>query len=309
MDDDIKGKDLIKRYSDKNENENEFKDLDLLMSDIDKEFKLVNELSNKYKVKETNFNNQNNKDNFQTPVLFSNSFIKNQLDKANALKNMLKLIDRKVAVKYIFKWRNNIIYNNNNKYLLRNKNVIETFFNNNTEHENLNESLSDEDDNYYFNNYVKKEEKQANINARLISFSVLLFGKLKSLVKFDKFVTFSKLRAFSFNKKHIESNLTMIYLFTELTISKQKLKKKILNESNSNNSNYYNVNDRKIVDFEAKITKLENNLTEKVGIILKKNDMIENLSDQIEILTKKISKLEQQNLNIVQGNFYCFLIF
>jgi hypothetical protein len=222
----------------------------------------------------------------ENSMLFTNSYIQNSIIRMNIIK---KYLGRKAGTSlklYFDVWRKNIFSFKRGgatarDYLGMNRKVIEDFCNK-EEHSYTKSTLSYRD------------------GGQIGNFATVLRNKLRTSIKglFDDFV--NKLKDFNNSKKTLNHYLTLLYLFTQLTIAK--------NKKGSGGSDDSELR-QKLHDNEKKILKLEKNLNEKAEIISRKNDTIEIMTGQIESLDKKITKLEDKlskqhdNLNIITESF------
>lgn len=163
-----------------------------------------------------------------------------------------------------------------------------------------------------------KETKNINGNKRSLCLTLknIILNKLKNEISFF----YGKLQLYINSKKLANSSLSLLYIFTELAISKNKLKsskKHLINVdqensfSNNSQSKHSEISQlkQKLEEYEKKITKYETNLNEKAMIIESRNDRIEGLletnealQEEIKKLSNKVDRLERKtkNLNIVE---------
>jgi hypothetical protein len=173
-------------------------------------------------------------------------------------------------------------------YLINNRKVIESCINsdyltiNRPSEYNLPKSVSV--------NYKYKTDK---IDKLIIILKDVLRNRTKEYFSYFIYYTRDHIN----RRKAANSNLTLLYLFTQITITKHQLEK----QWNKKDDNRFE--EAKILELEKKIKKLEACLTEKAEIIAGKNDKIDFLFEQNELSADKITKLENKlnSLNSIQG--------
>jgi hypothetical protein len=218
-------------------------------------------------------------ENENSSILFTNSVIQNSIIRMNIVKKFMHRKGFLIIQAYFKTWKerskrqrvasNNTECDNARDYLNMNRKVIEDFC-------NKDESLS----------YIKSEASvrgSTQIYSGLGQLAIFLKGKLKFCLKsvFCEFLF--KLKEYSNSKKVVQHNLTLLYLFTQLTIAK--------NKKPGSNDDEAKI---KLNDYERKISKLEIMLNEKANIISRKNDVIEHLTTENDSLRKK-----NNGLNII----------
>jgi hypothetical protein len=212
--------------------------------------------------------------------------------------------------------------NRENEHLLKNRKIIEDFCNSNSSY--VNDYLSSPSMNLKYNyelplktnktsNYIDSEKlsnektitteltKKFNFNN---SARVLYMNSIFQQIMKNTFHNFILNCVYYINsKKSANSSLSLLYIFTQLALTKNKLHK---------GQNSFQMEEFKIIlnESEKKITKYEACLNEKAQIIESRNDRIEQQIETIELLTEEINRLNEKidklekkgkNLNVIHG--------
>jgi len=211
-----------------------------------------------------------------------------------------------------------------NDYLLKNRKIIEDFCN--SEISDVDDHLKAANVNLIYNYELPLKNTKANNYDDSVKFKIEDKSKLASEFPYNyendysgKIISFSfalrqilrnifhklifKCESYIYSKKSANTSLSLLFIFTQLAVSKKKLQK-------ANNSN--KIDDLKILlsDNEKKIVKYESCLNEKAQIIESRNDRIEQQIETIDLLTEEINRLNEKidklekkgkNLNVIQG--------
>jgi hypothetical protein len=160
---------------------------------------------------------------------------------------------------------------------------------------------------------------EKNKNNLCLVIKNILMNKLKNYLT----TIYGKFPLYINSKKLANSSLSLLYIFTELAISKNKLSKSqksnFKNNENKTSPSYITEDlslshqnlqlKQKLEESDKKISKYETNLNEKAMIIESRNDRIEGLletnealQEEIRKLSHKVDRLERKtkNLNIVE---------
>jgi hypothetical protein len=277
---------------------------------------------------------------FKDNIMFSNQIIKSSFYKIQIFKKILVIRDKKILSINFLKWKKITILqkpkaphdedsmksdikilkslnkNRENDHLIKNRKIIEDFCN--SEISDVDDYLKAANVNLKYNYELplkntenfKKEDKlkltpefpnnyKNDYGGKIFSFYSVLRQILKTI--FHKLIF--KCKSFIYSKKSANSSLSLLFIFTQLALSKKKLQK-------VNNSN--KIDEFKILlsESEKKIAKYESCLNEKAQIIESRNDRIEQQIETIELLTEEINRLNEKidklekkgkNLNVIHG--------
>lgn len=257
------------------ENTEEY-EMDKLIKNIDSDYGFLN-LIKTYQERDYERDEEHEESNTES-VMFSNCFIQNSFSKMNILRKIISRQENDKLFYYLELWKSKVSPVQKQEHLLKNRKIIESYIN----------------DDYFIEDKILQTNESHNKNVYILAKSIknIIFHKLQN--NYTLFI--SNLQNFVNTKKIATCNLSLLYLFTELTVSRNKLSK-----ISSQQGQVNPVQQNKLIEYEKKLNKLESCLTEKVSIIEGKNDTIANLSDTIEYLNKKISKIEKNGLNIIEG--------
>jgi hypothetical protein len=328
----------------KNEDAEKSEDIDELIKSMENDYGLINIIKS-YQDYENDHEKEksNEEEEIGNSVLFSNYFIKSSFSKMNTLKKLLARKENILLIHYLDKWKrkankkknydfDNLTSNDNYDYLSKNRKIIEAYCEI-TDTSDYNSNYLNPDSNYQYDlplqsplkntKYEKTEEDKENLNTddnklydsnNIEINSKLVFANFIKMTLNEKLKnifnnTIHRLENYNNSRKIKNSSLSLLYLFTQLTISQNKNK----NSYHIPGNNYSNNEElkQKLIEYEKKISKYESCLNEKADIIASRNDRIEQQIETIELLTEeinrlntKIEKLEKKgkNLNIIQGN-------
>lgn len=230
--------------------------------------------------------------------LFYNSMIRRSLQKTNLLSSIITKKTHTTLILVLDKWIENAFSNYGN---ILESNYYEDEVQTNSRAQSIETS-----------HRFTPQLGAGNMGIVQIPSKFWLCFVLKNLTRSIWLFIFSKLSYSFTRKKYTEYHFSLLYLFTQLTISKNtssklgkalNLYKNYLKPSSDESGAARQQQDlMKLKDaYELKIGKMEANLNEKVSIICSKNDEIEAYKEKIELLERKIGKLEKksQKLNII----------
>jgi hypothetical protein len=288
--------------------------------------------------------------------LFSNYLIQSSFTKFNNLKRIVVRKENLLLIHYLDKWKiramqkqnpqnpQNSNFSNNYvnplfvpskqvneiDYLAKNRKIIETYLDDSgsiSDFDYLNVNTNQSQGHNYDLPLQSPKKNPANSlvdNSKAKNPKILMARVIKNIfqnkLKYYFSLTISKTEGYINSKKLANSSLSLLYMFTELAISKNKVNKGGFSVvDKSSNSNLNNSNDEmklKLNEYEKKISKYEASLNEKAEIIAGRNDRIEQQIETIELLTEEINrlnlkteKLEKKckNLNVINGiNIFYF---